>query len=423
MAKVAPEDSDTTDVPLLKFESGMFGLMGESITTITFCKGDATTGAAFLKDRLKEVAASNPWICGTIVKAKPLSFLRVPTAAPAVDSIFEFNQDLKVSEQMDYRDLVKAVKKSVAYLPTGGKIAKTGVPVSRLTVVPVKAVGQNPAGFAVIFSMSHMIANGGTYTMIHNMIGDGKIIALNTTRKQELSDKVPEWVGKKHYAYMTGSIGNTLNAIGCLLFGKMPASFCFMIDDNKLKAAKEKAKDATPDLPDGMHISTNDVLTSGFAVVCKPRLLTMAMDFKGRIDGLKREDAGNYHAGIMLDPKSYTQPGEIRKAVAGPAPCSRASLPACLTATTCRTAIITSWAGFKGLLDIPGCTQTMHCPIADTASMLVKAQNALCIVFNPQPGRTAMLCCVKSTTPAQLTRGLPIEGPLSLRMWPTSLIM
>ena len=416
MSKVAPDTSNTTDVPLLKFESGMFGLMGEGITTITFCKGDATAGAAFLKDRLTEVAASNPWICGTIAKAKPLSFLRVPNSAPAVDSIFEFDKDLKVSEDMDYITLVKVVKKSKAYLPTGSKIAKKGIPVSRMTVVPTTG------GFAVIFCMSHMIANGGTYYTIYNMIGDGKITALNTTRKQELSDRVPEWVGKKHYAYMTGSLGNTLNAIGCLLCGKMPASYCFMIDDAKLKAAKDAAKAATPDMPDGMHISTNDVLTSGFAKVNKPRLLTMAMDFKGRIDGLKREDAGNYHAGILLDPAGYTQAGEIRKAVAGPAPCSRASLPAFMTAMTCKTALITSWAGFKGL-DIPGCTQTMHCPIADTASMLVKAQDALCIVFNPLPGRTAMLCCVKTATPAQLIKVLPIEGPLSMKMWPSSLMM
>lgn len=416
-SNVAPEPQGTTAVPLLKFESGMFGLMGEGITTITFFSGDCAKGVDFLKERLRVVAKANPWICGTIElkhKGTKLAALRFQSDSPPdVSNIFEKNDKLQLSDQMPYVELAKAVNKSSAQLPAGKKLAKAGTPVSKLTVTPCSS-----DGFAVIFSMSHMIANGGTYYMILNMLsGEAKVTPLNPERKQAMSDRVPEYVGAKHYKYMTASVPNVLNSVGSLIRGKKVTSHCFLVDEEKLSIAKKEAESQGCALPEGVHVSTNDVITSGFGKVMKPRLLTMAMDFKGRIEGLSREDAGNYHAGIILDPDSYAEPSIIRQAVTGPPPCSRAALPGCCTAMRCRLAIITSWAGFKGI-EIPECKQTMHCPAVDISGMVAKAQDSLCIVFNPTPGKTAILCCVKSVKAKDIMAGLPLAGPLSAKMWP-----
>ena len=52
MAKVAPEASETEDCILSAFESGMGGMLGEGITTVTFFNGDVKAAAEYLKQRL-----------------------------------------------------------------------------------------------------------------------------------------------------------------------------------------------------------------------------------------------------------------------------------------------------------------------------------------------------------------------------------
>ena len=113
----------------------------------------------------------------------------------------------------------------------------------------------------------------------------------------------------------------------------------------------------------------------------------------------------------------YAEPQGIRTALTRAPPMSRASLPGCCEGSTCKTAIITSWAGFNGL-SIPQCTQQMHFPCADIAGLLVKAMDGTCIIFNPLPGKLAMLCCVSGVEPSALREGLPLGEPLSSKLWP-----
>ena len=82
-------------------------------------------------------------------------------------------------------------------------------------------------------------------------------------------------------------------ALGAIMFGPSPAVHCFAVDAARLTEAREVAKAA------GQGVSANDVLTPGVGNVCAPRLLTMACDFKGKIEGPTHEMAGNYHAGSM----------------------------------------------------------------------------------------------------------------------------
>jgi hypothetical protein len=50
--------------------------------------------------------------------------------------------------------------------------------------------------------------------------------------------------------------------------------------------------------------------------------------------------------------------------------------------------------------------------------MVVKAQDDTCIMFNPRPGKLAMLCICKSVGQTELMAGLPFEGPLNPKMFP-----
>eukprot|EP00325_Prymnesiales_sp_UTEX-LB-985_P005895 CAMPEP_0174699986 /NCGR_PEP_ID=MMETSP1094-20130205/5082_1 /TAXON_ID=156173 /ORGANISM="Chrysochromulina brevifilum, Strain UTEX LB 985" /LENGTH=419 /DNA_ID=CAMNT_0015897399 /DNA_START=28 /DNA_END=1287 /DNA_ORIENTATION=+ len=418
MSKVAPLSAvpeDLTDVLLLQFESGQFGLQGEGITTVTFAStDDLPSAAAWLKGRLQLVAAANPWLCGTIVKEPQhgkLYALRFPKIVASVDAIFMQPATPLFAEDLSYVELITAIKKQGASLPIGKTLFKTQQPVFKCTVAP------SAAGLVMVVSLSHMIANGGTYTQILNMLASeaNPISALSPVRKQACHDQIPEIVGKSQYAYMMGSVGSAFNAIGKLLCGGKPTPHCFLVDDSKLAAARTQASSAS-----GAPCSANDVLTSGFGNVVQPRLLNMACDFKRHIDGLSTSDAGNYHLGLYFDPQGYARPGGIREAITRGPPMSRAALPGCCEGMTCKTAIITSWAGFKGL-HVPGCTQTMHVPCADIAGLLIKALDGTCIVFNPLPSRLAMLCCVgKGIGPTELCAGLPLGEPLSAKLWPAA---
>ena len=202
-------------------------------------------------------------------------------------------------------------------------------------------------------------------------------------------------------------------AVGSIFFGKHPTVHCFLVDDAKLSAARKEAAASG-----SLKVSANDVLTSGFGTVCRPRLLTMAIDFKGRIEGLTLQDAGNYHGGLLFDETAYCSPAAIRKCLSGPPPFSRAKLPESFSkAMKAKVAMITSWAGLRGLA-IPGSTLNFHCPCMAISGMLAKAQDSMCIVFNPRPAQLAMLLLVKSVGSKELMAGLPLKEPLSAKMWP-----
>ena len=268
-------------------------------------------------------------------------------------------------------------------------------------------------GFALIFSMSHVVCNGGTYYQLLNMLSaDGEVVAMNPTRQEALQDKVYEYMGRKEYAFLNGA-ANMCNALRKVFFGKNPQAYCFLVDDAKLSEAKAAAK-AKPDAPD--RISANDVLTSAYGKVCQSSLLIMACDFKGRIEGTSATDAAQYHAALLLDADGYGSPASIRKALMGPPPLSRAALPTFWKAQGSRLGLITSWAALKSL-SIPSCQLTLHTPCEQTSGLVVKAQDDTCIVFNPKPGKLAMLCMTTKLSPDELMAALPFEGPLNPFMW------
>ena len=279
MATVAPitpaeeEASPTFDEPLLKMESGLIGMMGEGITTVTFFKGEMQTAAAFLKGRLAAVAEANPWIWGVLVKEKQhgkLAHLRFAkgVAPAATEHAFRVDDSWTLSEEMEYSAMVKAINKSGAKLPQGRKLINTPQCVSKLTVVPTTGGG----GFAVIFSMSHTVSNGGTYYQIFNMLTATPIVAMKTERSDQLREAVDIYMGKSQLAYLNGAT-NAFNALGKIGFGKTPTAHCFLVDDAKLKLMKEEEK-AKPGAP--TRLSANDILTSGYGRACKSRLLESA---------------------------------------------------------------------------------------------------------------------------------------------------
>ena len=75
--------------------------------------------------------------------------IRVPAGAPNVERLFAVDDTLRLSEEMPYNALRKAVTKSSAHVRPGYKLVNKGSPFAKLTLTPREGGG----GFAVLFSM------------------------------------------------------------------------------------------------------------------------------------------------------------------------------------------------------------------------------------------------------------------------------
>ena len=84
---------------------------------------------------------------------------------------------------MPYRQLEKAIAKSSVLVKTGTTCVKKQLPFTKLTLCP----NADGSSFAVIFSMSHVVANGNGYYAVQNMLADnGEIFAIDPVRNEAL---------------------------------------------------------------------------------------------------------------------------------------------------------------------------------------------------------------------------------------------
>ena len=64
------------------------------------------------------------------------------------------------------------------------------------------------------------------------------------------------------------------------------------------------------------YVSTNDLITSEFANISKPKLMQMAVDLRPHLTGLDKNDAGMYVSDLFFASKDdYSQPEAIRMAL------------------------------------------------------------------------------------------------------------
>jgi len=407
------------DTPLLKFESNWMMQYQWPITTVQIYEGDANAAAEFLRGRLAEVARLNPWMGGKLIKdpkrhGKLIALRYNPggeESPPPVDEMFEFVvDDAKGFEVGPYEELAEALKASEACVPNGNGLIKSGRPVCKLTVSPRK---DEKGGFAVIFSMSHTVADGHTYYAILNMLSSAAVpFAMKAERDEKFQDGMPRQIGEEFYeAMLNPGLPMMVHYLGIWAKAKRVKPLCFFIDEDKLKAAKESAAGAGAEGEEpAPYVSTNDIVTSGFGRAVNARMLTMAINFRGRMDGLTAERAGNYHSGLIWGPDGYATPNKIRRALDGPPPLSRGSLPGGCCVTGNWTAMISNWSSLsRGHLDIPGCAQTLHLPYLNTKEMMEDS----CFVFKARPGEVAVMLFLQNATLADVKKELPLGEPVS----------
>lgn len=367
-------------------ERGLFLMAVPSITTITFFKGPVRVSG--LRDIVSSVLAANPWLAGRLVRSSrwgPVTLLYQDGTRSdnLTDKVFAEipagSHDIHAD--MPYELLAGQVL-SLPVVKAGRLCINNDEPLFRVCLTSdSKAPG---IGFALLVSMSHVIADGNTYYQVLNMLSGKTVVALNPMRI-DISRLVGAATGgdTSSFAALVGSI---VNSLWRMLFVTGYNKIHFrLVSGNKILAAKEQAC-LYGEVP---FVSTNDIITSSLGQMFKTDFVFMAINWRGRIDGCSMDLAGNYDSSLLINQQDCATPGLFRKAFARA--CHAGSnnsshIRVFLRFMLSKSMIITNWASFPEELSVEGCVKTLHLPVC-VPSMI----NA-CVIFKPRPGELAVLC-------------------------------
>ncbi len=402
-------------VPLLPIESSKALMEEPGVTSITFYRGDMARAIAYVRARFREIVDANPWLAGRLVRDKQnknvqLVHPQTPVPDDVIDRLFHPNpSQLRIGSEMRYEELSKATKSAV--LNKGRKLINKPDPVTRITILP--DVNRPDDGFALIFSLSHIVADGQTYYQILNSLSVTETIqSLRTERNLGASEKAVNAVGKKEYNF-SFSAPMFFNAFKGMIFGKKAECFAFYVDVDKVK--KAKAGVTTNSTSRKEFVSTNDILTSSFAKAIRARLCMMAINFRNRIKGIVDTDAGNYEGFLLYDEETYGWPSKIRKTLQEGPPfrTTSKSLPGFWAGCLCKLGQITNWATFAGDLVFEGCERQLHLPMYNTGMIPFDCA----IVFRPMPGKLAVMYFAKTVGREELLSSCELSEPVSTRVF------
>ncbi|MBB6462203.1 hypothetical protein [Flammeovirga kamogawensis] len=387
-------------IDLLPFETSLAIMEEPGVTSITFFEGNIKLIGKKIKDRFQEIVNANPWLSGKIIKQNKEISLQFSNS-PEIEQLYHPDIDtVSVSDEMSYEQITQAVKSCT--VQRGRHLINKLHPLTLLSILPDK---ENPSEkFAVILSISHVIADGFTYYSILNMFSDDiKIESLNVNRKLDVSKQIPNYIGKDLYKF-TNSISLGINSLKGLVFGKKVQCFAYYVDTQKINAIKA-------DLPSNIpFVSTNDILQSSISKAVDARLSMMAINFRNRIEGINNNDAGNYEAGLFFDKVNYYKPQNIRSALNSGVPMktTSSSIPSFFETLGDKFTQITNWASFASGIVIDGTKQKIHIPIYDLS--LIPFDCA--IIFKPVADKTAVMFLSKTLSKNHILAQCEVEEPV-----------
>tara|TARA_A100001015_G_scaffold13300_1_gene15562 strand:+ start:900 stop:1724 length:825 start_codon:yes stop_codon:yes gene_type:complete len=243
-------------VTLLKMEGSEY-MQIDGITTVTFFKGQLPRDA--IKKRFFDIIKANPWIAGRLEKCDAgadkgkvqivFDTKKIPDGQEFDDSylkdlFFEVEvADFSSStpfEQINEKIKNDANLKKAHIAESGWTLLKKKLPFTKLTVV--RSANANDT-WALIFSVSHTIADGYTYYRLLNMLSLSKdsnesVRPLKPERKHDFPSKVEDAVGKQEWATVMGGGGLICNYISNMVFGKKPITRAFYVDLDEIKKLK-----------------------------------------------------------------------------------------------------------------------------------------------------------------------------------------
>lgn len=358
------------------------------VSTITWFAGDVLHASQLLKERAEQVLQANPWLGGRVVKRNGVFVLSYnPTNLNL--------QELFYSEQTTLLDSNNGQGVPLHFLVTNGGTQ----PLWKLTVVSSSNNTERTNKFAVIMSMSHIIADGATFYNVQNMLLYASPVEplivkrIQTTRDQQIQ----AMGGMAEYAILQ-SAGFIANCIRGVIKGKLvgpaPISRIYFVKDEEIQTMKrQQAANGKDDDVD--YVSTNDILTSWFLQNCSCPHGLMAINFRNRLAGHSNRHAGNYENVVFYHLEDSHTPSLIRQSLLSKqcrrCRVSESSMPSFFQMAMNATAIASNWSSFSKPPALPNCVEELHLPVFDLSGALPSTLAIMCIFRAGPKGLAVML--------------------------------
>lgn len=386
-------------VPLLPIECKNLAWFW-GITTATFFEGDLKTVEDSLRSRVREILVANPWLTGFLVsdgrKAGPKGRrfkqveLKYPTAISEehLTSVFRVRSDLEFpSENATDPQILTDVLLGIepyCYIQSGSMILNTDTPVAMFSAFEMAR------GFVLVFSLSHVVADGHTYYTILDMLHDkNEVFSMNVDRSERYEEAMGEMFGEKvtkwneSKKFLANLVLSSLNP-----FAKK-SYFNHHVDKSKVKSRKAAVKKTDK----VKFVSTNDILTSHVATTAGCDLFQMVMNMRGRIPEFDRNDAGNYQGNMWFNAAAYTEPGIIREKLIDMQPSAAGEwLPGAWKTMRASVGMVTNWtSSFGGDLTFDRRVKhLLHIPVFNF-NVYPNMPLTMFIIYTPRPGETAIM--------------------------------
>jgi len=393
-----------TSLPLLPLETSIALMEEESIATVTFFRGPLPPARSYLKERFSQLVHANPWLAGELQRPEGSRAIELwlpeTPGAPATLEYLMHTGPLVLGSSMSYEALAEAC---ATVLPCKGRLAlRRSEPLCRLAVV---ADADDPSQWALVFALSHVLADGATYYALLNALSDtAPLTQLDPHRRMDAAADMEAAVGTQETRYLS-SAPMIANAVKGMVRGSAQA-LAYRVDPAQITAAKQRA------VHDGRvpFVSTNDVLTSSFARALSARLCMMAINFRGKLPGITHHLAGNYESGLLLDEPVYGSPAGIRAMLHAGAPYASHTepFPGVLGGLTSDFGQISNWATFAQPLSIPGSLQQLHLPLYRPQAVPLDCA----VIFQPRADELAVLYLTHKLTAEAIEATCEVAGPM-----------
>jgi len=388
---------------LMANESSLLGLVNPSVDTLTFYEGAAPVDA--LRERLRLMAAANPWLAGRLISgdAGAVKFW-VPHAADA--SVAFADESLEgLRADTPPQECIEAC--AAFSVKLGLECVDVEEPLFRVTLL---RTGEDH--FALHASLSHTIGDAATFYALYTMLDPSgppptsmdpaRLPAFNlditgavfgaqfTAGHTRLQSSKPKGVSDALRMFQAGSKSKA----------RQKGAALHLISNEWIKSEKQAyAAAATASGFD--FLSTNDLLAGWYYKSSGANMGTLAVDCRGRLPGVPDASdlrPGNYLAPIYLAQDDFASPVDVRQKVTKTlkrmdllsTSASRELPPvgAPQVAGAPRVSNVTNWSAVYYHLTFAECRHVAHFPVLNS---LQDATHGNMYLFRPRPGELAAL--------------------------------
>lgn len=452
--------------PLTKLENKLFKRGFTPVSTITWfqCRSGGSDddhnrnykhAVSILKQRVEAIVKKNPWLAGQIIlqqeckkknKDNKSSYLAYTTIVDdsrlcskmcTMFHVIDEDDDTGPSSEMDSIHRHTPAEEIARILSDANILLKPfceqqkDKALWKVIILPPRRNGEEGNSFAVIVSMSHILADGHTFYSLHNALlaaPSSEVMSiipkLDPKRIETTMQQQEEALGSAEFNFsnMPGLLFTILRGLLLTkLVGPIPwlgdhlrvHTRYFAVDTDKIQRIKKEEVVTLQHEHGGRgdepsFVSTNDIVTSWILNHSGCNIGRMAIDLRGRLSNHTKLHAGNYDNVLFYRvPQDTVRPLLIRKSIQSLKRINTASEPPTnMELLNSNITLISNWASFSdanthnNILVACGCKQELHLPLFDV-SRLCPSTLAVCVIFQARPDRLGVMV---TATPERMSK-------------------